>query len=186
MKKSLCINIAIKWKRLHSFRKISFFHHSSCWEQCCIQPYAWLLLSNTQFFSSSLLFSNLNSWGWSLLLLTVSHPLIWWLQLWFGELGLQWTLSWPFPFIQPAVFVSNLLAKWASLKWVFADHSSLPGVSSADVSLGLPTLLQPCLTLHYSAFLFLHVWIYLIVWSVFWLTHLSTNKIVKPLYVSAT
>lgn len=78
-------------------------------------------------------FSDVNSWGWSPLLLTVSHTRIWWLQLGFGELALQGVLPWPFLFIWPAVFVSNLLlAKWVALKWIWAGHCSHPDVLSAD------------------------------------------------------
>lgn len=81
-------------------------------------------------------FSDANSWGWSLLLLTVSHTRIWWLRLGFGELALQRMLPWPFLFIWPAVFVSILLlAKWVALKWIWAGHCSRPDVPSADFSL---------------------------------------------------
>lgn len=76
-------------------------------------------------------FSDANSWGWSLLLLTISHTLIQWLQLQFVEFGLQRMLSWPFIFIWPAAFVSNLLLA----KWICADYCSHPDVPSADFSL---------------------------------------------------
>lgn len=60
--KSQCTKIAIKWERLHSLGKISFLYYSSCGEQCCIQPFTWLLLSNTQFISISL-FSQMQTPG---------------------------------------------------------------------------------------------------------------------------
>ena len=108
-------------------------------------------------------FSDVNSWGWSLLLLTVSHTRIQWLQLWFGELALQGMLSWPFSFhlgcsfcfVPPACQASqsqtepcrSLLLPWCSPCWLLARI--------------LSPLFQPSPTIHHSAFLFLHVWIYL-------------------------
>lgn len=89
-------------------------------------------------------FSDVNSWGWSPLLLTVSHTRIWWLQLGFGELALQGVLPWPFLFIWPAVFVSNLLLA----KWVLSNGSGqaiAPTLMSLVLisHLDFPPLLQP-------------------------------------------
>lgn len=111
-------------------------------------------------------FSDVNSWGWPLLLLTVSHTRIRWLQLGFGELALQGMLSWPFLFIWPAAFVSNLpLAKGAGLKRIHADHSSHPDVPSVCVCVGLYHLCSgPPSHFITQHFLFRHVWINLI-WS---------------------
>lgn len=111
-------------------------------------------------------FSNASSWGWSLLLLTVSHTWIWWLRLGFGELAFQGVLPWPFLFIWPAVFVSNLLpAKWVALQWIWEGHCSPPDVPSADSSLGFCTSAPAPLTLQHSLFLFLHVLIYMIIYQ---------------------
>lgn len=125
---------------------------------------AWLPLSNIQFLSSHPFSSDLNSWGWSLLL-TISHTQISCRQLWFGELALQQMLSWPFLFSWPAAFVSDLpLTKRAALKrslQIAALSLIYPVLMSC---LALPPLLQPSLTLYHSAFLFLHIWLYLIIW----------------------
>lgn len=130
---------------------------------------AWLLLSNIQFLSSCLFSSDLNSWGWSLLL-TISHTQIWCRQLWFGELALQRMLSWPFLFSWPAAFVSDLpLTKRAALKqslWITGLSLMYP---VPMYCLALPPLLQPSLTLYRSAFLFPHISIYLIIWIRGWL-----------------
>lgn len=150
--KSQCTKIAIKWERLHSLGKISFLYYSSCGEQCCIQPFTWLLLSNTQFLSISL-FSQMQTPGADPSFSSLFPTRIWWLQLGFGELALQGVLPWPFLFIWSAVFVSNLLlAKWIALKCIWAGHCSHPDISSADFSLGFSTSVPAPLTLQHSVF----------------------------------
>lgn len=128
-------------------------------------------------------FSDVNSWGWSLLLLTVSHTQICWLQLGFGELALQGMLSWPFLFIWPAAFVSNLLlAKWAGLKRIRADHHSHPDVPSADFSLGLYHLCSSppshFITQHFCFLMSEYIWGGL---TLFRSTQIPANMTVKPL-----
>lgn len=138
--KSQCTKIAIKWERLHSLGK----------NLLSLLFFLWATMLHSTFYMTAVVkhsisfyqpfFSNANSWGWSLLLLTVSHTRIWWLRLGFGELALQGVLPWPFLFIWPAVFVSNLLlAKWVALKWTWEGHCSHPDVPSADFSLGFST-----------------------------------------------
>lgn len=131
-------------------------------------------------------FSDVNSWGWSLLLLTVSHTQIRWLQLGFGELALQGMLSWPFLFTWPAAFVSNLLlAKWAGLKQICADHRSLPDVPGANFLLGFYHLCSSppsgFITQHFCFFMSEYIWCGL---NLFQLTQTPANTTVKPLYGS--
>lgn len=108
-------------------------------------------------------FSDVNSWGWSPLLLTVSHTRIWWLQLGFGELALQGVLPWPFLFIWPAVFVSNLLLA----KWVLSNGSgqAIAPTLMSLVLIGFSTSAPAPLTCQHSAFLFLLVLIYTMIYQ---------------------
>lgn len=124
-----------------------------------------------------------HAWGWSLLLLTVSHTRIWWLQLGFGELALQGMLSWPFLFIWPAAFLSNLpLAKWAGLKQICAGHRSHPEVLSANFSLTFYHLCSSSpshvITQDFCFFMSEHIWCCL---NLFQFTRIAANMAVKPL-----